>query len=152
MADYLTARAAIAEIIAGVSIQTPAVAEIEHVYQYRPDGGALNKFPSVLITGFALRYQRGASGKREKTYTIGLRLAVRPVAGSSAQMQDILEAFKEAITAAFDAATMLNIAAGGYHVTEGPNWPHQEPESDGGVMWDDGEILLTIKSAGNFAP
>lgn len=146
MADYLTARAAIAGIIDAVTIQAPAVAAIERVYETRPDGQALDTFPCVLITGYTSRYLRGA-GKRERQYVVGLRLAVMP--GNNTTMHAILEAFKEAIGVAFDARTTLGLG-GNYHVVEGPNWTMREPIVDGGATWDEGELVISIKDAASF--
>lgn len=151
MADYLTARSAIATIIGAVAITTPVAVQIAHVYEFMPDSGSLNQFPSVVITGYQLRYVRGPSGKRERMYTIGLRLMTQPVAASAAQIQDTLDALKEAISAAFDAKIMLGLG-GAYHVLEGPNWTSQTPVVDVGLAWDDGEILLSIKDAAVFTP
>lgn len=148
MADYLTARAAIAAKLAAVSIATPVVTTIAQVDETGGDGGdATMKAPAVRITGYSVRYRRGPSSQRERTYTIGLRLMVRPIAGAT--MRATLEALKEAISEKFDGAVTLGLGAG-YHIVEGPNWIRNEPESDGGSVWDEGEIVLSIKDTVSF--
>lgn len=151
MADYLTARAAIATIIDAVAITVPVATSIVKVYESRPDAGeGLNEFPCVLITGASSRRLRGPSSRRERQYRIGLRLVVRPVDGGGT-MQAVLDALKEAIADAFDAKIMLGIAGGGYHVIEGPNWPEKEPFADGGLIWEDGELVLQILDTATLA-
>lgn len=147
MADYLTARAAIASRIAAVTIAAPVATVIAQVYETMGDGDSVEKFPAVIITGYAVRWERG-NGQWIGTYTIGLRLVVRPISGASMRAQ--LDALKEAISLTFDGATKLGIA-GNYHVVEGPNWNLTEPQSDGGSVWDQGEIIVRLSDARAFA-
>lgn len=149
MADYLTARTQIASILSAVSITTPVSAVMDHVYETPVDGGAVNRFPCVEITGYTLRYVRGPGGKRERTYGVGLRLTVKPIPPTG--MHDVLAAFKEAISLAFDGAVLLTLQ-GGYQVLEGPNWTLAEPVVDGGTAWDEGEIVISIKDTATFTP
>lgn len=151
MATYTAARAAIAATIAAVAITDPDDVTIATVHETRPDAGVQGEAPSVLITGFAMRYQRGAGGKRERLYSVGLRLMVRPTALSAVPMQETLDALKNAISEAFDTKVTLGLG-GGYSVVEGPNWSNTEPTSDGGVLWDEGEIIISIKDTATFTP
>lgn len=141
MADYLTARHAIAGLLK-VSISSPVVSSIDTVYETRPDAEALSAFPCVLITGYTSTHLRGSSGTRERIYTIGLRLAVTAV--GEAPMQEVLEAFKDALADAFDKHTTLGLG-GAYHIIQGPNWTTREPFVDAGAMWDEGELVVSIK-------
>lgn len=151
MADYLAARAAIASIIGAVTITVPATVRIEQVYPYWPDARAVDKFPSVVITGFQLRYQRFPGGVRERLYTLGLRLLVRPVPSGSAPMGDILDALKNAISEVFDTSITLDLG-GGYSVVEGPNWTSLEPRIEvAGIVSDDAEIILQISDGATFS-
>lgn len=149
MADYLTARAAIASIIGAVAISSPVVAALSgNVYETRPDGVDINRYPAVMITGYTSRYLRGPSSKRERMYSVGLLVLVKPIAGATAHAQ--LEALKEAIGTAFDAKITLGLG-GGYHVIEGPNWLSKEPLEDGGITWDEGEILISLKDTATLS-
>lgn len=145
MADYPAARSAIATIIDAVTITSPVAASIVKVYERRPDAGTgLSEFPCVLITGATIDVDR-SSGLRERTYTVGLRLVVRPIAG--APMQDLLDAFKEGIISAFDAKQALGGGVEGCMVVSGPNWTNKEPFVDGGAQWEEGDLVIRIEDA-----
>lgn len=147
VADYLTARAAIASIIGAVTIASPVAAALSgNVYETRPDAQDINRYPAVVITGYTSQYLRGV-GKRERRYSVGLMVAVKPIDGATAEAQ--LQALKEAIATAFDAKVSLGIS-GGYHVIEGPNWISKESLEDGGITWDEGEILIALKDTAAF--
>jgi len=149
MADYLTARAAIATIIGAVTITSPVTLSIAEMQETPTDGVAVQQCPAVVIPGYQLRYLRGPGGKRERLYTISLRLAVRPADGATTNAQ--LDALKEAISSAFDAKVTLGLGSG-YSVIEGPNWTQEEPLRDGGTVWDEGEILVAIKDTATISP
>jgi hypothetical protein len=141
MGDYLTARAAVAARLLTVSIGAPVSANMAAVYETLPDMSAVNKFPCVILTGATIEEVRGASGYREQTYRIGIRLMVRPIEGAS--MRDQLDGLKAAITAVFDGAVALG---GNYHALA-PRWTQEEPEADGQGVWDDGEIVVRMTDA-----
>lgn len=149
MANYTEARAAIATIIEAVTITAPAEVGIKTVYMGRPDAGAYGDDPCVHLTGYTLRYLRGPGGTRERQYTIGMRLFVRPVPLYDTSMQDVLDALKDAISEAFDTKITLDIG-GGFSVVEGPNWTSEEPTADGGGLWDEGEIIVLLSDASTF--
>ena len=149
MPSYIEARAAIAEIIREVRITEPDAIEIAHVYETRPDDGAIKLAPSVTITGYSMRYQRFPGSTRERRYTIGLRLFVRPASASQATMQGILDALKDAISEEFDTKVTLGLS-GGYSVVEGPNWNSEEPLYEGGGLLEDGEIIVLISDTATF--
>lgn len=145
MADYPAARSAIATILAAVAITSPVSASITKVYERQPDAGeGLNEFPCVLITGATIEVSR-ATGLRERRYTVGLRLAVRPIAGGA--MHDLLDAFKEAIITAFDLKQALGGGVAGFMVESGPNWLNKEPFVDGGSQWEEAELIIRVDDA-----
>jgi hypothetical protein len=149
MADYLTARAKIAEIIGGVAITTPvSVSLAGKVSETLPTSVDSGVYPSLTITGYMSRYLRGPSSKRERIYNVTLRLMVKSV--PPATPQEVLEALKEAIGTAFDGSVTLDLGAG-YHVVEGPNWILREPVEDAGTMQDEGEIIVKITDVAAFA-
>lgn len=151
MADYPTAKAAIASIIDAVTIASPVATGIEQVYAERPQGGeGLMKFPCVLISGAAIEEWSRSAGVRQRTYRVGLRLGVRPTGDNSVSAHAIVEALRNAIGEAFDANVTLNLG-GEYSVIGGPTWPAIEPQADGMTVWDDGELLIRISDAVTFA-
>lgn len=147
MADYLTARAAIATLLGAVSISSPISATLT-AYETMPDAEAVTTYPAAVITGYTSRYSRGPSSKRERIYTIALRVAVRTVAGATRRA--VLEAFKEAIGVYFDQAVTLG-QGGNYHLMEGPNWTLREPVTDGAVTYDEGEFIVKLTDTAAFA-
>lgn len=154
MGDYLTARRQIAAIIETVSITDPVNATIRKCHQFVPDGGRFGEYPFVHITGYELIYDRGPSGSKSRRYRIGLRLAARPIGGSAAEMQDITDAFKDAISTAFDSKKLLglgHVPGSNYNVVQGPNWLLEEPEKEGGIVWDQGEIHITTNTPTAFS-
>jgi len=146
--SYFDARTAIAEVLRGVSITEPIDKTLTEVYEFRPDLGNVTKFPCAWVTGFASRTLR-AHSMSETLYSIGIRLVVKPVGG--AEMGELLDAFKEAIRTAFDAAVTLHLG-GGYSLVEGPNWRNTEPEADGTSLWDEGDLIVKLTEAASFAP
>lgn len=146
MGDYLTARAAIAEIIGDVSITEPVATGIAAVYEGLPDGEAVIAYPSIVIMGRTLRYLRAPS-KRERVYRVELQLVARQDDFTS--KRQLLEALQEAVSLAFDDKLTLGLGSQ-YHVLEGPNWTEAVPFVDAGIVWADGEILISIKEGAAF--
>ena len=152
MSSYYDARSAIVSVLEGVSITSPQTVQIKKVWPYIPDSGELQgNFPAVAIAGFTSVHQRGPSGTRYQTFGITIRLYVRPVSNKQAAMYDMLDAFKLAISAAFDPAVTVNLGAG-FHVVEGPNWVLQEPVKEAGTVSDDAVIVLKISDVVTFGP
>lgn len=151
MVDYIAARDAIASIIGAVSITDPISASIDGRVAVHNDGRTVEEMPAVVIVGYEARYLRPAGHTRKRIYTVGLRLVVREADDAAATpMHEVLDAFKEAIGAAFDSKITLGLG-GGYHVIEGPNWIQREPVSDGGALWDEGEIIIELGDARTFS-
>jgi len=149
MADYRAARAAIAATLGTVAITSPISLSIARVYETRPDAGeGLQDWPCILITGAAIDRWSRSAGLRERVYRVGLRLGVRS-SGQGESMQDVVQAFREAIGAKFDAD--LALGTSGFHVSDGPIWPAIEVQVDGGAVWDDGEMLIEAVDDGAFA-
>ena len=152
MSDLATARGIVANTIDAVTITFPVSTGIAAMLNYRPDGGSHNgPWPVAMITGYSSRWLRLPGSHRQRIYTIGIRLGVQhdDIETGSVPLQAILEALKEAISAAFDSAVALG--SSGYHILEGPNWLSKEPLTDGGGrMWDDAEIILQLDDAQEF--
>lgn len=152
MADYSTARAAIASILGAVSITSPLALNMGAVYETRPQGGeGLMKFPCVLIGGAGIVEWSRAAGVRTRVYRVGLRLGTRPSGDNAHTAHAIFEAFREAMGVTFDDNVTLGLG-GNYSVVGGPIWPNIEPQVDNMTVWDDGELLVRIVDAVSFGP
>jgi hypothetical protein len=140
MTDWLTARTAIAGILADVTITTPIKASVRRVYESQHANPV--DFPCFQIYDVPRRTVRPPGGSREKLYDIRLRFMVNDADLDRADA--IIDAFEEAAITAFDTRITLGLG-GGYSVVEGPNWEEKATFDDTtkrGVM---GLLVVKLK-------
>lgn len=104
--SWLTARGAIAGILASVSITVPVATSIKRAFETEPR--TIADFPCAVITGVTKQASRGTSGKRDKNYTVRFMLVANDA--DLATSGALLDALSEAAIDAFDVNMRLGLA------------------------------------------
>lgn len=123
--NWLTARAEIAAILTGVAVTAPIAETIRRVFEVPPK--LASDFPCVAIMGVSKGEPQRAMALREREYTARLRLIIQDADLNRAA--DLIDAFQEAITDAFDQNVTLN---GKVSLLHGPQWQEAETLDIGG--------------------
>lgn len=144
--NWLLARTEIASILNGVAITSPIATSIKRVYEHPKIN--VTDFPCVMIIGVAKSEPQRSSGLRSREYTARLRLMVED--SDIDRADDLIDAFEEAITDAFDQNLTLNAKVSNLN---GPQWLEPGPIDAGGQARQgvDGFVRFTMDDDVVFA-
>jgi hypothetical protein len=144
--NWADARNELASILETVAITEPIAASIARVHQTRPKTLA-GDLPCIVITSIEKSEER-ACAIRDRLYNVRLRLLVNDA--DLYQAHAIIDAFQEAISAAFDANVALNGFASSI---QGPTWEEPAHLEEGGMGFNgaDGSLLVRLVDAVTYA-